>query len=64
MSRLRVITFKLDPYTIEKLDKLAKDLGLDRSDLIRLGIMVIIHIFRTAPLYIVCKKLLEGEKHD
>jgi len=34
-SQTRIVTFKIDPLTLELLDKAAKELGLSRSELIR-----------------------------
>jgi metal-responsive CopG/Arc/MetJ family transcriptional regulator len=34
-SYTRVVTFKIDPQMLEKLDKLARELSMSRSELIR-----------------------------
>ena len=42
---LRVVSFKVEDYVLAALDRLAKELGTSRSELIRLGIAVILAIF-------------------
>ena len=39
---LRIVTFKVDPPTLEALDKLASSLGVSRSDLIRKAIEMLL----------------------
>lgn len=39
---LRIVTFKVDPPTLEALDKLASSLGVSRSDLIRKAIEILL----------------------
>jgi metal-responsive CopG/Arc/MetJ family transcriptional regulator len=39
---LRIVTFKVDPPTLEALDKLATSLGVSRSDLIRKAIEMLL----------------------
>jgi len=38
LSRMRIVTFKLDEETLEKLDELARSVGVPRSELIRKAI--------------------------
>lgn len=38
-SELRIVTFKIRPEMLERLDKLALELGVYRSDLLRVGIL-------------------------
>ena len=44
-GRLRVVTFKVEDYVLAALDRLAEQLKTPRSELIRLGIAVILAIF-------------------
>ncbi len=42
---LRVVSFKVEDYVLAALDKLAEQLGTSRSELIRLGVAVILALF-------------------
>lgn len=44
---LRVVTFKLDEETLEKLDTVARLAGQSRSELIRQGIEYIIKVYKS-----------------
>ena len=63
MTRLRVITFKLSDDELYELDSLVKRLRVNRSDLIRLGIFIVVSILKSIPLYILCSEL-RGEKQN
>jgi len=63
MSRLRVITFKLSDDELYELDSLVKRLRVNRSDLIRLGIFIVVSMLKSIPLYIICSEL-RGEKQN
>jgi len=39
VTELRTVTFKLDEYTVNKLDAIARAKGVTRSDIIREAIM-------------------------
>ena len=63
MTRLRVITFKLSDDELYELDSLVKRLRVNRSDLIRLGIFIVVSMLKSIPLYIICSEL-RGEKQN
>lgn len=46
MSKLVVVTFRIDIETLEELEKIANELGFDRSDVIRLAIRELIRRYR------------------
>ena len=45
-KKLPVITFRIDEETLRELDKIAGELGFDRSDVIRLAIRELIRRYR------------------
>jgi len=45
-KKLPVITFRIDEETLRELDKIADELGFDRSDVIRLAIRELIRRYR------------------
>lgn len=45
-KKLPVITFRIDEETLRELDKIASELGFDRSDVIRLAIRELIRRYR------------------
>ena len=64
MTRLRVITFKLSEDELCELDSLVKRLRVNRSDLIRLGIFIVVSMLKSIPLYIICSELKGDKQND
>ncbi len=61
-GRLRIVSFKIEDYVLAALDKLAEQLGTSRSELIRLGVAVILAIFNNGEARRLLEQLRELEE--